>query len=69
MNVIEGAWISIKIAIIKNWGAPYIFEWIDRAWKDQWNLFSQDKIRALIIRMAAINTLIIECEGRNDFHK
>jgi hypothetical protein len=29
----------------------------------------QDKIRALVARMAAINTLIIEFEGGNEFHE
>ena len=31
-------------------------------------MIPQDKIRAIVARMAAINTLIIEYEGGNDFH-
>ena len=34
-----------------------------------WDNLPQAKIRALVARMAAINTLIIEHEGRNDFHR
>jgi hypothetical protein len=44
-------------------------EWTDRAWRAEWDNLPQDKIRALVARMAAINnTLIIECEGGNEFH-
>jgi hypothetical protein len=32
-----------------------------------WDDLPQAKIRALVARMAAINTLIIEHEGRNNF--
>lgn len=68
MNAIEGAWMPMRIAITKDWGAPHTLEWTDRAWRGQQDLFPQDKIRALVARMAAINTLIIEYEGGNEFH-
>ena len=58
----------IRIKIIKEWGAPYILEWIDRAQRAEWDAITQDKIRAIVARMAAINTLIIEFKGDNCFH-
>ena len=60
--------MPIRIAIIKDWNAPHTLEWTDRAWRGKWDNFPQDKIRALVARIAAINTLIIKCEGRNKFH-
>jgi hypothetical protein len=60
MNALEGAWMPMRIAITKDWGAPHTLEWTDRAWRGQWDLLPQEKIRALVARMAAINTLIIE---------
>jgi hypothetical protein len=68
MNAIEGTWMPMRITITKEWNAPHILEWTDRAWRAEWEQFPQDKIRALVARMAAINTLIIECEGGNEFH-
>jgi len=58
----------MRIAITKDWGAPSSIDWADRAWRGQWDLLPQDAIRAMVIRMAAINTLIIEHEGGNEFH-
>jgi hypothetical protein len=69
MNVIEGAWMPMRIAITKNGNSLHTLGWTDRAWRGQWDLLPQDKIRALVARMAAINNLIIECEGRNEFHE
>jgi hypothetical protein len=34
----------------------------------EWEKFPQERIRALVTRMAAINNLIIEFEGGNEFH-
>ena len=68
MNAIERTWMPMRIAITKDWGAPSNIEWTDRAWRGQWDLVSQDKMRALVCRMAAINTLIVEYEGGNEFH-
>jgi hypothetical protein len=67
-NAIEGLWMPMRIAITKDWGAPSNIVWTDKAWRGQWDLVPQDKIRALVARMAAVNTLIIECEGGNEFH-
>ena len=67
-NAIEQAWMPMRIAITKDWGAPSSIDWADRAWRGQWDLLPQDAIRAMVIRMAAINTLIIEHEGGNEFH-
>ena len=60
--------MPIRFTIIRDWGAPYILEWIDRAQRGEWELFPQERIRALVARMAAINTLIIKNEGGNEFH-
>ena len=60
--------MPMRIKITQDWQSPYTLEWTDRAWRAEWERFPQDKIRALVARMAAINTLIIECEGRNEFH-
>jgi hypothetical protein len=68
MNAIEGAWMPMRIEITQKWGEPHTLEWTDRAWRGAWDDFPQDKIRALVARMAAINALIIECEGGNEFH-
>jgi len=35
MNAIEGAWMPIRIAITKDWGAPHTLEWTDRAWRGE----------------------------------
>jgi hypothetical protein len=37
--------------------------------KGAWADIPQDRIRALVARIAAINTLIIEHEGGNEFHR
>lgn len=68
MNAIEGAWMPMRIQITREWGAPHTLEWTDRAWRAEWAALPQDRIRALVARMAAVNTLIIECEGGNEFH-
>ena len=60
--------MPIRIKITQEWGAPYSLEWTDRAQRAEQDNLSQDKIRALVTRMAAINTLIIEYEGGNEFH-
>ena len=60
--------MPIRIAITKDWNALYTLEWIDQAQRGEWDNFPQDKIRTLVARMAAINTLIIKCEGGNEFH-
>jgi hypothetical protein len=68
INAIEGAWMPIRIKITQEWGAPHMLEWTDRVWRTEWDWIPQDKIRAMVARMAAINTLIIEFEGDNCFH-
>jgi hypothetical protein len=68
MNAIEGAWMPMRIEITRKWSSPHTIEWTDRAWRGTWDKLSQTKIRALVTRMAAINTLIIEHEGGNEFH-
>jgi hypothetical protein len=68
MNAIEGAWMPMRIAITRDWGAPHTLEWTDRAWRGEWDRLLQEKIRAMVARQAAINTLIIEHEGGNEFH-
>jgi len=60
--------MPLRIAITKKWNAPYIIEWTNCAWRAKWEKFPQDRIRALVIRQAAINSLIIEFEGGNKFH-
>ena len=60
--------MPIRIAIIKDWNALYTLEQTDQAQRGKQDNFPQDKIRALVARMAAINTLIIKCEGENEFH-
>ena len=46
MNAIEGAWMPMRIATTRDWGAPHTLEWTDRAWQGQWDLIEQDKIRS-----------------------
>ena len=60
--------MPLRIAITKEWNAPHIIKWTDRAWRAKWDKFPQDRIRTLVTRQAAINTLIIEFEGGNEFH-
>ena len=31
INATEGAWMPMRIAITRDWGAPHILEWTDRA--------------------------------------
>jgi hypothetical protein len=31
MNTIEGAWMLVRIAITKDWGAPSNIAWTDKA--------------------------------------
>lgn len=68
MNAIEKAWMPMRIGITKDWNRPHTIEWSDRAWRTEWDNLHQDQIRAWVARMAAINTLIIEHEGGNEFH-
>jgi hypothetical protein len=68
MNAIEGVWMPLRIEITKEWNAPHTIEWTDRAWRAEWEKFPQERIRALVTRMAAINSLIIEFEGGTEFH-
>jgi hypothetical protein len=68
MNAIEGVWMPLRIAITQQWNAPHTLEWTERAWRAEWESYSMDKIRFLVIRQAAINTLVLECEGGNEFH-
>jgi hypothetical protein len=68
MNALEQAWMPIRIAITNTWNRPHTIEWTERAWRGEWDKLHQDKIKAMVARMAAINTLIIECEGGNEFH-
>jgi hypothetical protein len=68
MNAIEACWMPMRIRITQEWGAPHTLEWTDRAWRAEWDAIPQDKIQAMVARMAAINTLIIEFEGDNCFH-
>lgn len=58
----------MRIEITQKQGEPYMLEWTNRAQKGTQDDFLQDKIKALVARMAAINTLIIECEGSNEFY-
>ena len=60
--------MPIRIAITRDWNAPYTMEWTERVWRAEWHNFPQERIRALVVRQAAINTLILECEGGNEFH-
>jgi hypothetical protein len=69
MNAIEGTWMLIRIAVTKDWGNPHTIKWTERVWRGEWDRIPQAKIRALVVRMAAINTLIIECKGGNEFHR
>ena len=60
--------MPLRIAITKEWNAPHTIEWTDCTWRAKWDKFPQDRIRALVTRQAAINNLIIEFEGGNEFH-
>ena len=59
----------IIIAITKEENAPYTLKWTNQAQRREWERFPQDKIRALVARIAAINTLIIKCKGGNKFYR
>jgi hypothetical protein len=60
--------MPLRITITQQWNAPHTLEWTERAWRTEWESYSMDKIRFLVIRQAAINTLVLECEGGNEFH-
>ena len=60
--------MPLRIEITKQWNAPHTIERTNRAWRAEWEKFPQERIRALVVRMAAINNLIIEFEGGNEFH-
>jgi hypothetical protein len=60
--------MPMRIAITKDWGAPHTLELTDRAWRGQWEILPMEKVRAVVARMAAINTLIIKHKGGNEFH-
>jgi hypothetical protein len=60
--------MPIRIAITKDSIAPHSLEWTDRVWKGEWAKIPQNKIRAMVARMAAINQLIIDHKGGNEFH-
>ena len=68
MNAIEGVWMLLRIEITQQWNALHVIEWTDRVWRAEWDKFLQERIRALVTRMAAINNLIIKFEGGNEFH-
>ena len=61
--------MPLRIGITKDWNAPYTLEWIEQAWHAKWESYPIDKIRYLVARQAAINTLVLECEGGNEFHR
>jgi hypothetical protein len=67
-NAIEKVWMPMRIAITQDWGRPHTIEWSDRAWCGEWDNLHMDKVCAAVARMAAINTLILECKGGNEFH-
>ena len=60
--------MPMRIAIIQDWGVPHTLEWTNRVWKGEWAKIPQDKICAMVARMAAINQLIIDHERGNEFH-
>ena len=68
MNAIEGVWMPLRIAITKEWNTPYTIEWTNCAQKAKQEKFPQDRIRALVVRQAVINSLIIEFKGGNKFY-
>ena len=68
MNTIEKLWMPIHIAITNNWNRPHTIERTERAWKAEWDAVHQNKICAIVVRITAVNTLILECEGGNEFH-
>ena len=59
---------ALNQGIQKDSCRAYRRSYTDRAWRAEWDAIPQDKIRAMVARMAAINTLIIEFEGDNCFH-
>ena len=60
--------MPMRITITQDWSAPQTLEWTDRAWRGERAKIPQDKIRAMVARMAAINQLIID-HGGNEFHR
>ena len=61
--------MPLRIAITRDQNALYTIEWTNRAWRAKWEKFLQDRICALVTRQAAINNLIIEFEGANEFYR
>ena len=59
----------MRIKIIQKQGEPHTLKRTDQAQREAWDDFLQDKIRALVARIAAINTLIIEYKGSNKFYR
>jgi hypothetical protein len=49
-NVIEKLWIPMRIAITKDWGRPHTIEWLDRAWRAEWENVHPEKLRAAVSR-------------------
>jgi hypothetical protein len=49
----------MRMAITKGWGPRILLSG---------QIELGDKTRGLVAKMAAINTLTIECEGGNEFH-
>jgi len=60
--------MPLRIEITQQWNALHTIEWTNRAWRAEWEKFPQERIRSLVTRIAAINNLIIEFEGGNEFH-
>ena len=69
MNAIEGAWMPMRIAITQDQNEPRILEQTNRAQQGEWAKIPQDRIQAMVARIAAINQLIIEYKRGNEFHR
>ena len=61
--------MPLRIVITKDWNALYTLEQMERVQRAKWESYPIDKIRYLVARQAAINTLVLECEGGNEFHR
>jgi hypothetical protein len=68
MNIIEKAWIPIKIDIIKIWNRPHTLKWTERAWYAKWKILKQNQIREWIHHIIEINQRILDHEKDNQFH-
>ena len=68
MNVIEKAWMSMRILITNVWNRPHTLEWTARAWYAEWEALSQDNIRTWVHSMIETNERILLDEGGNHFH-